>query len=284
MAKNKEEKKKTCFIISPIGLENSETRRKADGLIDAVFEPVLNELGIENSVAHKISESGSITRQIIERLLNDDLVLANLTDLNPNVMYELAVRHAKRLPVVVVAENSTKLPFDIAAERTLFYENDMAGVEDLKPRLRTAIEFAIKQKEPDNPIYRVIKSQVISEVSPPNDMQSYLIDKVSSLSEQIAYLSNNVFNEFNKNRKQERENIYFEVQIKDTKQNRSTTEITKLVSSSLPSNVTIKFPKKLENGDWMIAGYSKYYDSINIFEKKLLNHKDIKEAFTKIIN
>lgn len=188
MAKKKKETKK-CFIISPIGTDNSEIRRKADGLIDAVFEPVLTELGIEFSVAHRISEAGSITRQIIERLLNDDLVIANLTGLNPNVMYELAVRHAKRFPVVVVAENGTKLPFDIATERTLFFDNDIAGVQDLKPQLKKAVLSSIAEREPDNPIYRVITdNKIIEEVKVSGSSDEFILTKLATLEGSINRL------------------------------------------------------------------------------------------------
>jgi hypothetical protein len=185
MAKKKEEIKK-CFIISPLGSENSEIRRKADGIIKSVFEPVLDELGFESIAPHEISESGSITRQVIEHLLDDDLVIANLTTLNPNVMYELAVRHAKRLPVVVVAEKPIDLPFDIATERTLLYDNDMAGVEELKPKLKQAIKVALKDDEPDNPIYRVLeKKSILKNIEIPNDLNKYLINKFDDLSSKI---------------------------------------------------------------------------------------------------
>ncbi len=187
-------KKQKCFIISPLGNEKSETRRKAEGLINSVIKPVLCKLNFEAVAPHEIDLPGSITRQVIEHLLNDDLVVANLTELNPNVMYELAVRHAKRLPVIVLAEEGTVLPFDIATERTIFYENDMAGVEVLKPRLKKAIEEALKEDEPDNPIYRVIKSQVIKEVSAPDNIESYFINRLDDISLQINKINGDIRN------------------------------------------------------------------------------------------
>lgn len=173
-------KEKICFIITPIGADGSSTRRAADGLVDAVLEPVLRKRGYRVEVAHRIARTGSITNQIIELLLSVDLVVANLTELNPNVMYELAVRHAKRLPVVTIAEVGTKLPFDISDERTLFYSNDMAGVIDLGTKLALAIEAAEQEKDPDNPIYRAAQSQVMKEVAP-KDAQQYILDRLGQI-------------------------------------------------------------------------------------------------------
>ena len=179
---------KSCFIISPLGLDDSETRRKADGLISSVIKPILTAAGFKVIAPHEIDTPGSITRQVIQHLLEDELVVANLTELNPNVMYELAVRHAKRLPVICLVEKGTKLPFDIATERTIFYENDMAGVEILKPKLSKAIKEALDEQEPDNPIYRVVSDSIMREVAAKDDAQSYILKKLDELSFQINKL------------------------------------------------------------------------------------------------
>ena len=146
---------KKCFIATPLGTVGSEIRKKAEGVIDSVLRPVLEEdFKYEVIVPHEIDQLGSITQQIIIHLLNDELVIANLTGLNPNVMYELAVRHAARKAVVCIAEEGTVLPFDIAAERIAFYDDKMAGVNILKKKLAGAIESAEQEQEHDNPIYR----------------------------------------------------------------------------------------------------------------------------------
>lgn len=183
---------KYCFVITPIGNVGSEVYVKANGLIDAVIRPVLNDLGYEVEAAHHINSSGSISNQIIERLLESDLVVANLTGLNPNVMYELAVRHAKRLPVVSLAENGTKLPFDIQAERTLFYDDSMSGVEDLKPRFQKSIEsINFSSVSHDNPIYRVAKELVMQKVEK-SDADEFIMKKMVEMTSSINYLSNSI--------------------------------------------------------------------------------------------
>lgn len=189
LAPNKESSEITrCFIISPLGSEDSETRRKADGLINSVIKPVLTDLNIIGIPPHEIDTPGSITNQVIQHLLEDDLVIANLSELNPNVMYELAVRHAKRLPVICLAEKGTKLPFDISTERTIFYENDMAGVEVLKPKLLSCIKEALHDQEPDNPIYRVVKDSIMKKVTAQDDTQSYMFSKLNDILYQLNKL------------------------------------------------------------------------------------------------
>lgn len=181
------ENQRRCFVITPIGSVGSSVRRSTDGIYSAVIEPVLKELDFKVEVAHKLANPGSITDQVIELLLSADLVVANLTGLNPNVMYELAVRHAKRLPVVCMAEDGTTLPFDISDQRTIFYTDDMAGVTELRPELKRMVEAAVGDEEPDNPIYRGARALIMRDVAQ-TDLQRYLLDSMEQLKASVNYL------------------------------------------------------------------------------------------------
>jgi len=74
--------------------------------------------------ADEIDEEGLITNQIIEHLLDDDLVVADLSGLNPNVFYEVAVRHAVQKPIVHLITAGEEIPFDVANMRAVPYALD----------------------------------------------------------------------------------------------------------------------------------------------------------------
>lgn len=134
-----------CFFIAPIGVEGSQERNRSDGVFEFIVGRAAQELGLSAVRGDQIASPGQINLQVIEHVLGARAAVADLTDLNANVFYELAVRHTARLPVALITEKGSELPFDIAQMRTTFFEHtnlksaDMCRQEIVK-HLRTALD------------------------------------------------------------------------------------------------------------------------------------------------
>lgn len=185
--------KKKCFVITPIGEDGSDIRRHIDGIIRAAIRPAL-ENKYEVKAAHEFTTIGSINNQVIVNIYEADLVVANLTGLNPNVMYELAIRHALKKPVIMIMEkNNGRLPFDVVAERTIFYINDSQGVLDLRDEIEK-VEAVIDSDKITNPIYDALNTYVsdeslIKEIEKTHngdvDVLKVILNKLNSLQDNI---------------------------------------------------------------------------------------------------
>lgn len=127
---------KECFVVCPIGAAGSETRKRSDQVYRHVISASLQPLGYKVTRGDSIEQTGQITSQVIDKVLEADLVVADLTDQNANVFYELAVRHAIRKPYIQIMAEGQKLPFDIQSLRTIFFSHtDLDSVHDAKQTL-----------------------------------------------------------------------------------------------------------------------------------------------------
>lgn len=143
---------KSCFIVTPIGAEGSEERKHADLIMGSYIEPVVEEFGLTVVRADKIQQTGMITRQIFDYLINAELVIADLSFSNPNVFYELAIRHAMRKPVIQIIRTGDKLPFDINQIRTIHIDlsnvySAIPQVNIIQTELRNQIRKALENPE-----------------------------------------------------------------------------------------------------------------------------------------
>jgi len=125
----------TCFYITPIGEEASEQRAHSDLFLGNIVEPALEPFGLKVIRADAIDKPGMITRQVIEYIMRARLVIADLSFHNPNVFYELALRHATRLPVVQIVRTGDSLPFDVGQMRTIKIDN--SSIYSLVPKIET---------------------------------------------------------------------------------------------------------------------------------------------------
>ncbi|MGI1832996.1 hypothetical protein [Bacillus altitudinis] len=267
--KNEQDLKKRAFIVMPIGQENSEVRRSAEGIYQTVIKPILQDFGYVSYAAHEIDDTGSINKQIIERLLNDDLVVANLTDLNPNVMYELAVRHASRKPIIIVCDKKTKLPFDIIDERTLFFTNDMKGVIELNEPFKRMVRSFENEIKIDNPIYRVARDNLIEKNMDTSGEDYTIYKKLNELEKIIlSSISLNRNNSLNSNLDRETKDYYeisFHLEERDF-------DIVAMEISKIAEECNI-FDLKISNGsgdsDECYIKVNSKYNNIRKFRKYL---------------
>lgn len=159
---------KICFVVSPIGRDRSETRRKADKALRTIIKPAVEPRGYKVVRADEIDEPGIITSQVLVHILTDALVVADLTEQNPNVFYELAIRHVARKPVIHIAMQGEEIPFDVKMSRLVRYDFDIEG----GPRAREEIAkqvLAIESKEGefDTPLSVAVDMKGLSESAKP---------------------------------------------------------------------------------------------------------------------
>ncbi|UBR28716.1 hypothetical protein LCG60_19050 [Bacillus sp. SD-4] len=273
-------KDKTCFIITPIGDDQSDIRRAADGVIDAVIVPALCEMGFDEEnikVAHRMPSPGSINKQVITSVLDCDIAIANLTNLNPNVMYELAIRHAARKPVIQICQKGTRLPFDITEERTIFFTNDMAGVIELTKNFKEMVVEAIDEEEPDNPIYRVIENNTIMKKIDENDPNKFLLHRMNSLEDNLSGLINSLnSNQLQKN--------YFKGKSSSANGIRRTTITFTLDSSKLTPLDLTGFLKEYERENPGVSFELDLYNKEIKLDVMAMNRKMLVEAADYIFN
>lgn len=111
-----------CFLVAPIGASGSPERDRSDGVLEFIVAPAAQKVGLIAIRGDQIAKPGLINRQVIEHVLGAKAAVVDLTNANPNVYYEMAVRHTVRLPTVLIAQDGEKLPFDIAQMRTIFFD------------------------------------------------------------------------------------------------------------------------------------------------------------------
>ena len=185
-----EQSAKTCFVIAPIDEPGSDVRIRSDQVLNHVIAPAVERCGYGKPVrADEIDEPGNITSQVIQHVTDDDLVVADLTGRNPNVFYELAIRHAIRKPFVQIAKAGERIPFDVYGQRTIFIDHTnlddvAAAIDSIEEQIRA---FEEKDAQVETPISMSLDLQNLRRSDNPE--QRSLADILSELSSIRSALS-----------------------------------------------------------------------------------------------
>lgn len=139
----------TCFVIGPIGSDKAsigtpkyETWAAAQEVLETIILPACDRFGIVPLRADKITRAGEITEQVFVALRDRDLVIADLTGANPNVMYELALRHAIGKCAILITEYE-RLPYDLLWIRAIEFTRTPLGLIHGRQNLEAQIETFI---------------------------------------------------------------------------------------------------------------------------------------------
>lgn len=178
------QKKKTCFFITPIGASNSPERQRADWTFHYVVEPASAENDLQADRADLMIGSSMIGTNIFRSISESDVCVADMTGLNPNVLYEIGVRHSLRKPIIHIAQSGTSLPFDNAPHLTHFYDlNDYGSMNDLKDKISNEMKNVLREDyEVSNPFTQALGAIQIDRSGDPSDrVLSALLERVSAL-------------------------------------------------------------------------------------------------------
>jgi hypothetical protein len=150
------DQKALCFVIGPIGKDFTPERKHSDLLLNAVIKSTLqsSEFNYWVKRADEDADPGMIGDRVISDIINASLVIADLTDLNPNAFYELGIRHSTEKPTIHIAKSGTVLPFDNVSHRTIFVDlSDWHSIEQARKRLaESARAIAGQGYKVSNPI------------------------------------------------------------------------------------------------------------------------------------
>lgn len=185
----------TCFVISPIGEAESDTRQRSDAVFRYIITPAAREAGLTALRADHLAAPGIITNQVITHILEDRMVVADLTDQNANVFYELALRHAFRKPVVLLILNEQRLPFDVHGLRTIHYDLSLAGVEEARIEVRNQIVAALSgDYEVESPVTMAAQLEEIarSTKSESQVMFKTISDQLETTTRAVSELKDNL--------------------------------------------------------------------------------------------
>lgn len=154
-AKSEGPEENICFVISPIGKEGTKLHSDFKEVLDYIIKPAFEESGFSHKVvrADEIDRSGSFIRDILENIYSSHIVVADLTGQNPNVFYELGVRHSLRPRTILIAQNIDDIPSDLREYRTIIYDTTAKGATAFRKRIKEFLNEIHKNPERhDNPV------------------------------------------------------------------------------------------------------------------------------------
>lgn len=174
--------KKRCFFIGPIGDPDTPQRRHSDMVLNNIVREALPDFVVHR--ADELHSGDMITKEIIGAIFDYEMAVADMTFHNPNVFYELALRHMKQMPIVHIAAMGTRIPFDTAGHKAIFFDvADYNSHVKARADIKEAVEARLaKGYKVSNPVTQARAELKLAESSDPKDvMLQNLASRIEAL-------------------------------------------------------------------------------------------------------
>ena len=137
------DEKKKCFVAMPYTKDHS-----LQEVYQAAIRPAVEFAGFDCVRADEITSAGVVIEHILKETYEADVVIADMTGSNPNVMYELGLAHGLAKPVILLTQDE-KTPFDLQTYRIIYYNpSEFDSADSLRSKLGAMLDSLVA--EPDS--------------------------------------------------------------------------------------------------------------------------------------
>ncbi len=188
-------KKEKCFVIMPISDPEGYETGHFKCVYEDILRPAIEAAGYEAFRVDEQKSSNLIQVSIIEEIINAPMAVCDLSTRNPNVLFELGIRQAFDLPVVLVQEEGTKRIFDISNINTIDYRSKLIYREviDDRTKIKEGIESTRDSKNGINSIIKLLqvgkKAELNNDTMTENQELKFMM---MSLANEVSQVNNSL--------------------------------------------------------------------------------------------
>ncbi len=158
-----------CFVVTPFGVKRdpvSGVELNFDVVYAEILAPAIAKAGFEPIRADMDALGGILLRPVFERIILSEAAIFDLSLANPNVLYELGIRHAMRPQTTIpIIHESSRIPFDLASLRTIIYSTNIGAVARAQKQLTELLVQARTKSWIDSPVYGLIEGLAAPDIS-----------------------------------------------------------------------------------------------------------------------
>ncbi len=170
----------------PFSTTKSCNEQKWTEIFEYIIKPTIEESGLGYVCERSVAGRQNTIKGILESLNQANIVIADLTDNNPNVFYELGIRHTLANRTILIAQREEHVPFDLRPYPVAFYSESPAKIAEFKKDIKKKLaDIETNPERADNPVADFLQLKNI-------DIQAY--EKSANLRKLDALLSELSYN------------------------------------------------------------------------------------------